>query len=82
MSEDTTSAQQVTTSTAGAISPGEQPTTSIAGATPAVANGASQPLPEGEQIPRLSRPQGELARNLPSWDPEPPAFLIKRSASA
>jgi len=37
-----------------------------------------QVLASHEQIPRLVRPRGEMARSLPSWDPEPPAFLIKR----
>jgi hypothetical protein len=78
----TTSTQQVRTSTVGVTSSDEHTAIGIGGDMPAAAGSASQPLSEGEQIPRLSRPQGELARNLPGWDPEPPAFLIKRSASA
>jgi hypothetical protein len=38
--------------------------------------------PPGEGIPRLSKPSGAPARNLPSWDLEPPAFLIKRGEDA
>jgi hypothetical protein len=38
--------------------------------------------PPGEDIARLSKPSGTLARNLPSWDLEPPAFLIKRGEDA
>jgi hypothetical protein len=39
-------------------------------------------LPVGERIPRLTRPAGTPARNIPEWDLEPPAFLIKRGESA
>lgn len=34
--------------------------------------------PPGEHIPRLARPPGAMARKLPTWDLEPPAFLVKR----
>lgn len=38
--------------------------------------------PPGERIARLSKPAGTLARELPEWDLEPPAFLIKRGEDA
>jgi hypothetical protein len=34
--------------------------------------------PPGEQLARLSKPSGTLARSLPDWDLEPPSFLVKR----
>ena len=38
--------------------------------------------PPGEELPRLSKPGGTLARNLPDWDLEPPAFLVRRGEEA
>jgi hypothetical protein len=35
-----------------------------------------------EKLPRLTRPTGEPARGIPSWDLEPPAFLVKRGERA
>jgi hypothetical protein len=38
--------------------------------------------PPGEQLPGLSQPSGTLARSLPDWDLEPPAFLVRRGEEA
>lgn len=38
--------------------------------------------PPGEQLPLLSKPSGTLARSLPEWDLEPPAFLVRRGEEA
>lgn len=38
--------------------------------------------PPGEQLPGLSKPSGTLAGNLPDWDLEPPAFLVRRGEEA
>jgi hypothetical protein len=80
-----TSTVDVRNSLSMSASPSQE---SVAGDTTGGSQGVTQlptdvvSKPPGEQLPGLSQPSGTLARSLPDWDLEPPAFLVRRGEEA